>query len=91
MQRRITLQTTRCNDSGDGMNVNETFKQLDALTASLRELNLRRDAQRMGCSYWTRCKMADASFTASNQKPWRKLPKRTARLFERMCKRRRTR
>jgi hypothetical protein len=72
------------------MNATQALKRLDALNASLKEFNLRRDAQRVGVSFYTRARWADPSFTPSSQAPWRTLPKRTRKLFEQACKRRRT-
>jgi len=65
----------------------EALDRLDALNRSLREFRLRREATQMGCSYWTRAKIADPSFTPSNDVPWRILPKKTQRLFKRACAR----
>jgi len=61
--------------------------RLEALAKSLRVLNLRKDAQRIGVSFFTRAKMDDPGFVASNDSPWRKLPKKTQRLFKSACAR----
>jgi hypothetical protein len=65
----------------------KALDRLDALVKSLREYRLRKEAVRMGCSYWTRAKMQDPAFTPSNHVPWRILPKKTRRLFKRACTR----
>jgi hypothetical protein len=72
------------------MTIAQSLKRLDALNASLKEFNLRRDAQRVGTSYYTRAMWADPSFTPSSFAPWQPLPKRTRKLFQTACKRRKT-
>jgi len=61
--------------------------RLEALAKSLRELNLRKDADRIGVSFFTRAKMDDPGFVPSNDPPWRILPEKTQKLFRIACAR----
>jgi hypothetical protein len=72
------------------MKLEQSLRHLDALSASLREYNLRRSAKSMGIGYYVRAMMNDPNFQASSASPWRTLPKRTRKLFQRACSRRKT-
>lgn len=65
-----------------------SMQRLAALTASLHEFRMRREAAQMGCSYWTRCFMDNPQFQASSASPWSKLPRRTRLVMQRLTAKR---